>query len=367
MEWSNPYNSFNSMKGLCYYPEYRKISFGNIPPAVEVSIDPSNLCNLNCSFCNSKAILCNREKERNMSFDLLKTIVQACSSWGSRGFCFAGGGEPLLNKNVAKILHYINWIEKDSAIITNGTCLNDEDIDAISKCCRWIGFSVDAGTNETYQKIKGINNKEIFDNVCKNIKKVAEQSLLSERKKPFDICFKFLFSPDNYKDIYIAAELAKSLGVTSFHLRPAASEGFPMLDPFKYTPEQVKEINDLMEEVRGLEGRGMKVYTIRHKFKEDFQRKNDFPKCIAYPLILQLSNDGWAYACVDSRSKPEMRLFPFSDRQSLDNGLYEYWGSAAHKEKMRNVDPGQCPRCILTEYQKQCEAVKNDDMCINFP
>jgi hypothetical protein len=79
---------------------------------------------------------------------------------------------------------------------------------------------------------------------------------------------------------------------------------------------------------------------------------------------MQMSVDGWAYACVDSRSKPEMRIF--NHEKELFKGI-AYWGSKEHQQKMKEINPHDCPRCILTEYQKQVEAIKNDDMCINFP
>ena len=58
IEWKSPYNSFNSMKGLCWYTtHYQPIAkwwkgeTDVLPPPIELSLDPSHLCNFNCPHC----------------------------------------------------------------------------------------------------------------------------------------------------------------------------------------------------------------------------------------------------------------------------------------------------------------------------
>src|SRR3989304_581010 len=61
-EWSkaNQYSSFNSMKGLTYFENYRKImawmrrETDELPPPVEVNLDPYAECNNRCYFCFDK-------------------------------------------------------------------------------------------------------------------------------------------------------------------------------------------------------------------------------------------------------------------------------------------------------------------------
>ena len=64
MEWSarNEYSSFNSMKGLAYYENYKQIVDwlnGNdyLPPPIEVNLDPMAKCNLDCYFCITQRYL----------------------------------------------------------------------------------------------------------------------------------------------------------------------------------------------------------------------------------------------------------------------------------------------------------------------
>ena len=53
-EWTNPYNAFNSMKVLLWRDHLEAAVKGEFLPPVIVDTDLTNLCNLNCIWCNSQ-------------------------------------------------------------------------------------------------------------------------------------------------------------------------------------------------------------------------------------------------------------------------------------------------------------------------
>ena len=168
-EWSlaKKWNPFNSFKLMAHVYRWEKIVRGNpIPQPVLVTVDPVNACDLNCIWCNSAYVL--GARTGIMSKKLLLDVARFLSEWksapdwhgGVEAVCIAGGGEPLLNPSIGD---FINSLVKHGigvGIVTNGTSI-DKFIEPLSKCT-WVGVSVDAGSGETFKKLKGKDKFQKF-------------------------------------------------------------------------------------------------------------------------------------------------------------------------------------------------------------
>ncbi|KKK62586.1 hypothetical protein LCGC14_3002840, partial [marine sediment metagenome] len=103
------------------------------------------------------------------------------------------------------------------------------------------------------------------------------------------------------------------------------------------------------------------VYTVIHKYDENFHVKHDFKKCLASPLVIQCCTDGNCYVCVDHRMEERFKLGSQKD-------IKQWWGGDKHKELVQSIDPlTECSRCTWSEYNKQTEVIENDSMCLAFP
>lgn len=107
MEWSNAnkYSSFNSYKGLTYYDHYRKIKNwldgkGTLPAPIEASLDPIKACNDHCYYCNSQRYINDTSSTRRWGKDFIEETLIKLALWGVKAFCWGGGGEALLNRNL---------------------------------------------------------------------------------------------------------------------------------------------------------------------------------------------------------------------------------------------------------------------------
>jgi len=115
-EWTDPFNSFNSLKGLLYRKWMEGIASGEFLPPVEVSIDPVFRCNLDCIWCNSQKIVKNEDLNKYMmSREHLFKLCRFLAQWGVLGFCFAGGGEPFLHPNLAEVTEMLGQMGLDTA------------------------------------------------------------------------------------------------------------------------------------------------------------------------------------------------------------------------------------------------------------
>ena len=364
MEWNkdNKYNSFNSYKGLLYYENYKQIvnwMNGNkyLPPPVECNLDPVKGCNLNCYFCITQKYMKGVNHEY-LPLDYMLKLVDFLASWGVKGLCISGGGEPSLNKDLPELIEYA--VERmDVAVVTNGVSIDEKLAKSLMKC-RWVSVSVDAAARDSYKTIKGADRLEV---VTKNVAMLAD--MRKDMGASVDICFKFLLLPENQGEIYEACKLAKDLGVQDFHVRPVDFErkdikGHRKLD------FQIDHIGWQMERCHDIETNEFHIYTITHKFDSHFHVQHTFDSCLASPLILPVLTDGNAYLCVEHKME---RKYKLGSCLPEPENILKFWGSDTHREMAKAIVPEKnCSRCIYSPYHHQIlEVVQNDRMCQSFP
>ena len=361
-EWSDPYNSFNSLKGLLYRQWMEAVIEGRFLPPVEASIDPVYSCNLDCVWCNSQGILKQDPRAgKIMDEEHLLKLSRFLADWGVKGACYAGGGEPLLHPGCADSVRIFAEKKVDTAFLTNGILLDGEIAEAMTDHSRWVGVSLDSSNRDNYAQIKGVP-PEIFDQALANLKALVK--LRNRKNSRLEVSFKFLIHPDNAHTILEAAQLAKEIGVDYIHLRPAAAEN--VLGGADFSLDFPMElINQQLEKAFALEDDKFKVFGIRHKFSPRMKLSRRFSHCLAAPLLIQLGADGNCYLCVDHRGKPEYVI----GRHAPDpEQIREFWGGEAMKKMMADVKLDKCPRCTFGIYNEIMEKTIIDDrMCKNFP
>ena len=139
-------------------------------------IEPTNTCNLRCTFC---FVTEGMTREGGfMEFDLFKKIID--DSPDLEHLCMHNWGEPLLHKDIFKMIEYaknkgVNYVVMN----TNGTLLTDKMIDQIvDSKLDIIRFSID-GSAETFKRVRGVELKKIEQNInkLKNVKETRRPEL----------------------------------------------------------------------------------------------------------------------------------------------------------------------------------------------
>jgi MoaA/NifB/PqqE/SkfB family radical SAM enzyme len=354
IEWTkeNRYNSFNSYKGLTYFEHYKQIDGwlkckNELPPPIEASLDPIKACNHHCYYCNSQRYVDHEQdisSTRRWGKDFLEDTLVRLSTWGVKAFCWGGGGEALLNKNLKGMTKFGTDLGMECSIITNGALLDDDYIDELL-LCRWIGISLDSANYEVYKKVRGVDDCQ---KVLLNIKKLVQ------KRTKTDICIKCLVLPETVDSIVYTCEVARDLGVQDFHVRPVDLERKDFKTKKQLDLDMAK-IQDIFEQCHALETKDFHVYTVTHKYDDKFHVKHDFKQCLASPLVAQICTDKRQYVCVDHRLE---KRFEVKD-----------WGSEEHRQLLLGINPvTECARCTWSEYNRQMtEVVQEDRICRNFP
>lgn len=287
---------------------------------------------------------------------LLK-IADFLKEWGVKSICVSGGGEPMTNPGFSSLLYKLHENGIKNGVITNGSLLDDEKAKAILETSSWCGFSVDAGSKETFSTIKNVK-PEMFDIVMRNIRKIVEMK--KELNSNTEITYKFLLHPYNANEIFRAVMKAKFLGVDTFHLRPvcwdnlyAQSHDSPV-DFGGY----IDVINSQMEQAQKVETDSFKFFGVRHKFGERFERKVTFKKCLGTPMMTTFGADGNVHLCFDCRGRPDWTLC----RHYPDvREILSVWGGEKHKKIIESINPATCPRCTFITLCEIIEKVIIED------
>jgi MoaA/NifB/PqqE/SkfB family radical SAM enzyme len=372
-EWSNPFNSFNSWKGMLYQNWYKSIvnwkqfPFHEPIPPVEASLDPIHACNLKCEHCNAHRYLVDETNYYRMTDDHLLRLTKYLGDWGVKAVCYGGGGEPTMHSKLEDALYVCKDSGMEASIATNGTLFTPDLMVAMAMTCRWVGVSIDAATPDTYK----IGRKaDLFDKAIENLRRlvITVKSIKATKKITCDVAYKFLVFNYNQHEIYDACKLAKSLGVQDFHARPADYSHQGMGDlASKIGGYDVDKVKEQFEKCHELEDDNFHVYTVVHKFDVSLRPRKDFSQCYASPCCIQLCADGGIYLCPDQRFQEEYKIGEHYPRLE---GIREAWGSEKHYNLVFKEGKDKCTtRCTFAPYCKQCEELfikDTDPFCWKF-
>src|SRR3972149_10545679 len=323
-EWKDPYCSFNSWKGLLYQDWYKAIANKKFLPPIEASIDLVQHCNLACSHCNAGRYLQDDSIPiKYMDSDHLMNLIRFLGEWGTKSACFGGGGDSALHKKLPEALILSKEVGMDTALITNGTILSNDLLNALP-VCRFISISVDAGERRTYLENKGA---DLFEKLLDNISRIVEQ--VKEAKTNCDVCYKFLITQWNQYEIYDACVLARQLGVRDFYARPADynHQGISLEQKKEYQYD-LQAIEEQFQMCRELENENFRVFTVVHKYNSNFTPKKDFSQCYGAPVCIQICPDGNVYFCVDTRY---IDYYKLGEHYPDPKNILNFWGAKKHQ------------------------------------
>lgn len=123
-----------------------------------VDLVPYKYCPLNCVYCEIQSTT-HLETTRREFFSPAEIMTELDSFLKSKPhldyITFSGAGEPTLNSSIGEVIHHIKskYPEYKLALLTNGTLLSDPDVLEAVLPCDLILPSLDAASDDVYQKV----------------------------------------------------------------------------------------------------------------------------------------------------------------------------------------------------------------------
>jgi len=121
---------------------------GKVLPRV-LQITPTNRCDLACKYCCCSEV----DRKQELEWRELKEIVDIAKKLDVQAIVITGGGEPMLHKDIIKLIDYIDSKHIKVSLITNGNHFKDGMQETLSKLqwCR-ISFDDDRKITEKYKQ-----------------------------------------------------------------------------------------------------------------------------------------------------------------------------------------------------------------------
>ena len=217
-----------------------------------INLDLTTACNYRCDHCIDFDILNSAQRYEH---DKLVTSLDKLVNRGLRSVILIGGGEPTLYPGFSEIVRFLKEREVQTAIVTNGS--RNEKILEIADALSgrdWVRLSLDAGTDQTFQKMHKPKKAIRLEEICSWIPRIRARN----PKLPVGFSFIIVWQGaereqgvnivENIGEMVQAARLAKESGFSYISFKPflmREPSGAEVMDP-----SVIADFNSTIERIR---------------------------------------------------------------------------------------------------------------------
>jgi MoaA/NifB/PqqE/SkfB family radical SAM enzyme len=346
---------------------------GEIVPPFEVLIHPSSACNLLCVWCIGDHVpivgklgvleaaktsderlpdaLAKPENMLKVIEDIIgyrKTLtcerdgVTVRREFQVESVSFSGLiGEPLVAKAaVVAAMQRLVEAERRTGIFTNGVMMDESTWDVLVRCA-YVHVSVDAGTPETYGRIKFAgrpHGSQMFERALANLRELVRRRA-STPGSPLAINTSFVLYPENFHEVYRAARILKDLGVDTLRIKQDNSAKRLLGDEDRVVAQAL--LDRIEAELVDERFRLIQI----HRLSDPSEMQRGAPACHITDLMAAIGSDGHLYPC-NYHPRPNGATYG----SAITDGFAAVW-EGARRAATRCQLPSICP--------KVCDPYKN--------
>ena len=283
------------------------ISEGKILPR-HLQLNPTNQCDLNCSFCSCS----DRVKGLELSFDEIKDILYTFKLFGTVGLTITGGGEPLLHPNINEILDLAKKLNIKTGLVTNGL-----KIDRLkSGYAQWIRVSYSDERDCSDSFLHKLSNKII-------------------EMPHINWAFSYVLTRKPQWD-----KLTTIIAFSAKHNFSHARLVDDILDA-----ENVPDISESKQRINGVPGENLVIYQSRKQFTIGRKR------CLISLLKPSIGADGKIYPCCGTQYALENA--PRDYAETMQMGHWKEFINILIEQK--HFDGSVCAKCYYEDYNRLLE------------
>lgn len=312
-------------------------------PHVELIL--ADLCQQHCRFCayRLEGYASNQrfDEKRMMPLGKAIEIVEDCQAIGVQAIQFTGGGEPTLHHGFGQVVREVLDRGMKFSLVSNGVRI-DSGLAPLLVKASWIRISLDAATEETYCSIRKVHKSHWAKATA------AVSHLRDARDRGRTGCVLgvgFVVTPENWREVFQAAVLAKALGADNFRISAQfSSEDEKLFEGFH------ADAAKLCAEAESLSSDGFTVYNRFGDRLEDLTLKQPEDQLCGYQFFTTyIGADLNVYRCCG---------YAYNDRGfvgSLANQRFkDFWMSQERFDNQFNFDGRGCERC---QFRRQNSAL----------
>lgn len=303
-------NEFTALKAAWHIDRIARLREGKDIVPAHVQLVLSDLCNQNCHFCAYRMEGGFTSKHfggnpvRFIPTAKAKEILDDCAAVGVQAVEFTGGGEPTVHKDCFEIIAHAQGLGLKTALVTNGVRIKPDHAPILDRLT-WLRISVDAGTAETYERIR---QSKAWPQVMRTL------ALCGQLKGPL-VGVGFVITRENWQELYSACCIAKSAGIPYVRVSAMFSEGGA-----DYYEGLVEHINAGRTMAKGLEEVG--VFRVVDFFDNRIEDLNvaapDYSFCGYQQFVTYIGGDQRIYTCCTNAYTPHGEIGDLRDMRFKD-------------------------------------------------
>jgi len=329
---------------------------------ITVELHLSNLCGHKCPSCTF-GIPAREGGAATASFDvaLLPRLIDDLKGMGVRAVEISGGGEPTFNRDAGQFIAELHGAGFDVGLVTNGWFLEKPDVrhielrDTILEHVTWCRISVDAGSQDVYEKTHGKASHISFDRLVEGISTLGRRKLESGSRTTLGISF--LVSQQNHLDLIRAVCLFRDVeGLDYFQVKPfAVAPVERATDPdFVFWN---RRLFDALVALEAYARPGFAIHTAGYKFVDMVVAETSglpFKRCHGHPFYPTIGADGSVMVCCHMlNNRLDESGVGVYGRISAETSFADLWSSERRFEVGSCMDTRLCPvNCKLSETNK---------------
>lgn len=329
-------NKYSDYK-IVFFPEkIQSFLEGKIAAPIYVRVKPINRCDHSCFFCVYSTGFRKNDKENHIISgmhtdmvhdDILPTekmleVLEDFRDIGVKAVTYSGGGEPLMHRDIVKIMQTTLDYGIDLSIITNGQMLKKERA-AVLAHAKWVRVSIDYTNARQMAASRGVPEKN-FGMILDNLREFA-----NIKQPDCDLGVNYIIHRDNYQDIYEFSKVMKDCGVENLRFSPMwvpdlVAYHTPIVDAVY---EQLAKAGSLIDD----------KFTLNTTY--NIQSKNHLPersyqKCHFMQIVPVIGADQVVYACHNKAYDKTGAIGSIRQQR-----FRELWFSEAAKQIFDNLNP----------------------------
>ena len=276
-----------------------------------INIETTQRCNLKCKMCGRVNATSLDFRHSDMTMDIFEKILPIMGN--AKTIWLSGFGEPLLHKNIARMVRMAKDNSKDAEVsfTTNAMLLTADKASEL----------IDAGLDKMQVSIDGstswghVGGGGSIEKVVANLKRLND--IKASRGKDYPkVIFAFVGMKDNLKELSSILDIAHGLGVDSITVQPLRPISEKMRDQniYRHLDYAKREISRAADKAKRL---GIKFEAQFMDFDLSAQRR----ECTFPNYFIHVSYDGLVYMCCGGMS---------SGYNVMDKPIIEIWNSDAY-------------------------------------
>lgn len=319
-------------------------------PPQHVELHLGDPCNLRCVFCRGGP---RRERAKTRGKNLAAAdavgFLRVIHNSNPTVFVRFSGliGEPLIHPGAFEVLTAANDLGMAWGITTNGIRLSGTIVNVLMGA-RYVHVSLDAGSHETYERLKPAARKKgaarHFDLVLSNLKEFVQER--SRRGGGPQVVASFLLQPENFHELFdVARTLKHDVRIDSLEIKMQHYHEHARL--MKHA--DVDQAYAAICSVRGLDDGRFRVVVVQsckeaHGKVDHGGQGNPFSRCYAGALGLTATVDpaGTLQACCQYYQET---LGAQGTAVGARDFIADTWHGEKRRESLRGVPQRKCGSC----------------------